>query len=86
VRTGFGTPPPASIRPAELNRSLALYGTLHPAPSVRLQGRQPDVTHLLRLTGGMAHYDWGINGQVLGWRTVSTGPPQPHGLTVGRSG
>jgi FtsP/CotA-like multicopper oxidase with cupredoxin domain len=63
IRTGFGEPPPADIRPAELNRPLAHYGTLHTAPSVRLPARQPDVTHRLRLTGGMARYDWGINGQ-----------------------
>jgi FtsP/CotA-like multicopper oxidase with cupredoxin domain len=63
VRTGFGEPPPANIRPAELNWPLAHYGVLHPAPSVRLPTRQPDVTYRLRLTGGMARYDWGINGQ-----------------------
>ena len=63
VRTGSGTPPPANIRPAELNWPLAHYGVLHPAPSVRLPARQPDVIHRLRLTGGMARYDWGINGQ-----------------------
>jgi multicopper oxidase len=63
VRTGFGEPPPANIRPAELNGPLAHYGALHPAPSVRLPARQPDVTYRLRLTGGMARYDWGINGQ-----------------------
>ena len=65
VRTGFGEPPPAHIRPAELHGPLARYGTLHPAPSVRLPPRPPDVTYRLRLTGGMARYDWGINGQAL---------------------
>jgi FtsP/CotA-like multicopper oxidase with cupredoxin domain len=63
IRTGSGTPPPANFRPAELTGVLASYGALHPAPSVRLPARQPDVTYRLRLTGGMARYDWGINGQ-----------------------
>jgi multicopper oxidase len=63
VRTGSGTPPPADVRPAELNGTLAHYGLLHAARSVRLPAREPDVTYRLKLTGGMARYDWGINGQ-----------------------
>jgi multicopper oxidase len=63
VRTGSGEPPPATIRPAELNGPLARYGLLHAAPSARLAARRPDVTYQLKLTGGMARYDWGINGQ-----------------------
>jgi FtsP/CotA-like multicopper oxidase with cupredoxin domain len=63
VRTGFGEKPPASIRPAELNGPLARYGLLRAAPRARLAAREPDVTYRLRLTGGMARYDWGINGQ-----------------------
>ncbi|MGH3174461.1 MAG: multicopper oxidase family protein [Streptosporangiaceae bacterium] len=63
VRTGFGKPPPASVRPAELNGAVASYDALHAAPSARLAARKPDVTYRLRLTGGMARYDWGINGQ-----------------------
>jgi multicopper oxidase len=63
VRTGPGDPPPAAVRPAELNGVLATYPALRSAPSVRLAARTPDVTHRLRLTGGMAGYDWGINGR-----------------------
>ena len=63
VRTGGGEQPPATIRPAELNGALAHYGAMRSAPSVRLAARKPDVTYRLRLTGGMARYDWGINGQ-----------------------
>jgi FtsP/CotA-like multicopper oxidase with cupredoxin domain len=63
VRTGAGDRPPAAIRPRELNGVLADYAALRPAPSVRLAARPPDVTHRLRLTGGMTRYDWGINGQ-----------------------
>jgi multicopper oxidase len=63
VRTGSGEPPPATVRPAGLRGILAHYGMLRAAESVRLATRQPDVTYRLRLTGGMARYDWGINGQ-----------------------
>ena len=63
VRTGVGGRPPATIRPAELSGTLAHYGLLRSAPSARLDARRPDVTYRLRLTGGMARYDWGINGQ-----------------------
>src|SRR6266702_5768933 len=65
IRTGGGDPPPADVRPAELNGALAHYGALHAAPQARLAARKPDVTYRLRLTGGMARYDWGINGQAL---------------------
>ena len=63
VRIGTGERPPATVRPAELNGALAQYAAMRPAPSVRLPARKPDVTYRLRLTGGMARYDWGINGQ-----------------------
>ncbi len=63
VRTGLGEKPPATVRPAELNGPLAHYGALHAAERARLAVREPDVTHRLRLTGGMTRYDWGINGQ-----------------------
>jgi multicopper oxidase len=62
VRTAAGTPPPATIRPAELGQVLRGYDALRPAPAVALASRQPDVTHRLQLTGGMARYNWGING------------------------
>jgi multicopper oxidase len=65
VRTGAGTAPPATIRPAELDRVLRGYGALSPAAAVALPSRRPDVTHRLELTGGMARYDWGINGMSL---------------------
>jgi len=63
VRTASGEPPPADVRPAELNGALARYAALRSAPSARLDARQPDVTCRLRLTGGMSRYDWGIDGQ-----------------------
>jgi FtsP/CotA-like multicopper oxidase with cupredoxin domain len=63
VRTAGGGPPAATVRPRELNGALAHYAVLRPAVPVRLPDRQPDVTHRLQLTGGMARYNWGINGQ-----------------------
>ena len=63
VRTGFGEPPPPAVRPAELDGVLASYDLLRAVPSARLAAQRPDVTYRLRLTGGMARYDWGINGQ-----------------------
>ena len=62
VRTGAGSAPPATVRPAELSMVLNGYGKLRPAESAALPSRRPDVTHRLQLTGGMARYDWGING------------------------
>ncbi|MFD8495807.1 multicopper oxidase family protein [Amycolatopsis sp. NPDC059657] len=65
VRTGAGTPPPATIRLIELDRDRVGYDRLTSAPDVRLPVRTPDVTHTLDLTGGMMNYDWGINGAPL---------------------
>ena len=62
VRTASGARPTAAARPRELKGAMAHYSVLRPAASVRLPGRQPDVTYRLQLTGGMAHYNWGING------------------------
>jgi FtsP/CotA-like multicopper oxidase with cupredoxin domain len=63
VRTAPGRPSQADARPPELRGSLAHYRKLRPAGSVALPARSPDLTHRLVLTGGMARYDWGINGQ-----------------------
>jgi FtsP/CotA-like multicopper oxidase with cupredoxin domain len=65
VRTGAGAAPPSDVRPAELDMVLPGYGKLRPAESVALRSRTPDVTHRLELTGGMARYNWGINGMSL---------------------
>jgi FtsP/CotA-like multicopper oxidase with cupredoxin domain len=65
VRTGAGSAPSATVRPAELSRVLTGYSALRPVASAALTSREPDVTHRLELTGGMARYNWGINGQPL---------------------
>lgn len=64
VRTDTGAPPPADVRPAELNRLVIASAKLRATEQVRLPRRDVDVEHRLGLTGGMMRYEWGINGQV----------------------
>lgn len=63
VRTGAGSPPPAQVRPAELDRHVTIANDLRAADSVRLPDRAPDRTHRLTLGGGMMPYRWTINGR-----------------------
>ncbi|MGA4997938.1 multicopper oxidase family protein [Streptomyces arboris] len=63
LRTGSGAAPGASVRPKELDGKLVEAGRLVPDPSVALAGRSPDRTIRMRLTGGMADYDWAFDGQ-----------------------
>ncbi|MFI7523407.1 multicopper oxidase family protein [Micromonospora globbae] len=64
VRTGAGTRPPATIRPAELDRRVLDSATLRAAESVVLAARRPDRVHRLELGGSMMPYRWTINGDV----------------------
>ncbi|MET9928361.1 MULTISPECIES: multicopper oxidase family protein [unclassified Streptomyces] len=61
--TGGGAAPSASVRPKELDGKLVEAGRLVPDPSVALARRAPDRTIRMRLTGGMADYDWAFDGQ-----------------------
>ncbi|MEV6977308.1 multicopper oxidase family protein [Kitasatospora sp. NPDC093806] len=63
VRTGGGEAPSAAIRPAELNGRILGAADLRAADEVRLPARTPDRTHRIELTGGMAKYDWALNGR-----------------------
>jgi multicopper oxidase len=63
VSTGMGTPPAPDVVPRELYRPVTTSYALKPTASSALAARQPDVTYKLQLTGGMARYNWGINGQ-----------------------
>ncbi|MFH9293445.1 multicopper oxidase family protein [Streptomyces sp. NPDC017520] len=63
LRTGSGAAPAASVRPKELDGKLVEAGRLAPDPSVALSSRAPDRTIRIRLTGGMAKYDWAFDGQ-----------------------
>lgn len=62
VSTGTGTPPAPGKLPPELAGRVVDGGQLTADPSVKLDAKSPDRTHEVRLTGGMAKYDWGING------------------------
>ncbi|WP_369211995.1 multicopper oxidase family protein [Streptomyces flavofungini] len=61
LRTGGGTAPTASVRPKELTGRLLTAEKLRAAESVALPSRKPDRTVRLRLTGGMAAYDWAFD-------------------------
>ncbi len=63
VRTGSGQTPSPTVRPTELDGRLLTADQLRAADQVRLAARTPDVTHRLRLTGGMEKYDWSLNGR-----------------------
>ncbi|WP_175499912.1 multicopper oxidase family protein, partial [Streptomyces sp. CC77] len=64
LRTGAGAAPGASVRPAELTRGPVLTADrLAADPSVALPPRKPDRTIRIRLTGGMAAYDWAFDGE-----------------------
>ena len=62
VRTGSGTAPAAGVRPKELDGRILPATRLQAASDVRLASRAPDLTHRVELTGGMATYNWSING------------------------
>ncbi|MFE3769239.1 multicopper oxidase family protein [Streptomyces sp. NPDC059122] len=78
VRTGSGRAPSASVRPAELNGRIPVATALRAAEGVRLKARQPDVIHRIELTGGMAKYDWALNGRRFDMNDVAA-----HPFTVG---
>ncbi|WP_055563756.1 multicopper oxidase family protein [Streptomyces atriruber] len=61
LRTGGGAPPTASTRPDELKGRLLTADKLRAHESVALPSRKPDRTIGLRLTGGMAEYDWAFD-------------------------
>ena len=63
VRTASGEPARADDRPKELTGKVLGYGDLKPAEDVALAAREPDRTIDFELTGGMAKYDWAINGK-----------------------
>ncbi|MER6159308.1 multicopper oxidase family protein [Streptomyces sp. NPDC001868] len=62
VRTGSGSAPKATVRPKELDGMIMTASQLRAADGVRLKSAKTDVTHEIKLTGGMEKYDWAING------------------------
>jgi len=66
VRTGSGPTPPATARPSELNGTLvggSQVSQLTAASSATLPAHAINDDIPLRLTGSMANYSWGINGE-----------------------
>jgi FtsP/CotA-like multicopper oxidase with cupredoxin domain len=63
VRTGSGGAPAATVRPKELDGTILTASLLKAADDVRLSAKKADVVHRVELTGGMAKYDWAVNGK-----------------------
>lgn len=62
IRTGAGSVPPESARPAELAAFPLTVDALTSVESVRLPARSPDAVQDVLLSGSMAPYLWTING------------------------
>lgn len=54
--------PRPRARPPELRRKVLRYSHLKPTAGVRLASRAPDRDITMTLDGGMARYNWTING------------------------
>ncbi|MER5933211.1 multicopper oxidase family protein [Streptomyces sp. NPDC002054] len=63
LRTGPGTAPTAATRPAELDGVPLTADRLKAAGAAALAAREPDRTVKIKLTGGMAKYDWAFDGR-----------------------
>lgn len=63
LRTGAGAAPTAATRPAELSGRPLTADILKAAEPVALAAREPDRTVRIKLTGGMAKYDWAFDGK-----------------------
>ncbi|MBT2449881.1 multicopper oxidase family protein [Streptomyces sp. ISL-43] len=63
LRTAPGTAPTAATRPAELSGRPLTADALKAAEPVALAAREPDRTVKIKLTGGMAKYDWAFDGK-----------------------
>ncbi|MFE9793200.1 multicopper oxidase family protein [Streptomyces goshikiensis] len=63
LRTGAGTAPTASTRPTELESRPLPADELKAAESVALDGREPDRTLQMRLTGNMQRYNWAFDNE-----------------------
>ncbi|QES50402.1 copper oxidase [Streptomyces venezuelae] len=63
LRTGAGTAPTAATRPAELDGVPLTADRLKAAGAAVLATREPDRTVKIKLTGGMAKYDWAFDGR-----------------------
>ncbi|MFJ7244380.1 multicopper oxidase family protein [Kitasatospora sp. NPDC098652] len=78
VRTGSGTAPSPTTRPAELDGRILASTDLRADDSVQLPAKKIDRTHRIDLTGGMATYDWALNG-----KSFDMNNPTANPFTVG---
>lgn len=62
INAGAGNTPASTKLPDTLEGTVVDGGKLKADPSVVLPEKATDRTHELHLTGGMAKFDWGING------------------------
>lgn len=60
--TGSTAPPPADVRPAELDGRLLGYADLRATESVRLERAQLDIDEVVEIAGSMMPYDWSFDG------------------------
>ncbi|ALV33135.1 multicopper oxidase family protein [Streptomyces sp. CdTB01] len=74
VRTGSGSAPRPTVRPSRLNGMIMTASQLTPADDVRLATKKTDRVHRIELTGGMAKYNWGINGRQFDMNNPAANP------------
>ena len=74
VRTGSGSTPKTTVRPKELDGMIMTASQLRAADDVRLKSAKTDVTHQIKLTGGMGKYNWAINGKPFDMKDPEANP------------
>ncbi|MEU6378738.1 multicopper oxidase family protein [Streptomyces sp. NPDC046909] len=74
VRTGSGSAPKPTVRPKELDGMIMTASQLRAADDVRLNSAKTDVTHQIKLTGGMTKYNWAINGEPFDMKNPEANP------------
>lgn len=74
VRTGSGGAPKPGVRPKELNGIIMAASELRAAADVRLATRKTDRVHRIELTGGMAKYNWAVNGKPFDMNNPTASP------------
>ncbi|MFI6467932.1 multicopper oxidase family protein [Streptomyces sp. NPDC050538] len=74
VRTGSGSTPKPAVRPKELDGMIMTASQLRADDDVRLKSATTDVTHQVKLTGGMGRYNWAINGKPFDMKDPEANP------------
>lgn len=80
VRTGAGAAPRADIPVPELSGRLATADKLRATSDVQLSSRTPDREITIRLRGGMAKYDWSLDGRSF---TLDDPMTDPYPISAG---